>query len=153
MTDTTQNTTSFKVEGQLYTDSMLEPGDAGLFDKQLGELAHVQLRLLAQLGPSSRNHLARKANEADGVAGNSDSNSTPKMANAALRALSAKGFFDEQRKLFSISQSGQDALERYPDSFSPLFIQRELLSFDESKVTTVTRGWGGLKNKLSRRKR
>lgn len=132
---------------------MLEPGDAGLFDKQLGELAHIQLSLLAQLGPLSRNHLARKANEAENGPSPSNSTSGLKMANAALRALSAKGFVDEQRKLFSITQSGQDALERYPDSFSPLFIQRELLSFDESKVSPVTRGWDGLKSKLSRRRR
>lgn len=132
---------------------MLEPGDAGLFDKQLGELAHVQLRLLVQLGPLSRNHLARKATEAEVVTGHSTSSSGLKMANAALRAVYAKGFADEQGKLFSITRSGRDALERYPDYFSPLFIQRELLSFDESKGTPVTRGWGGLKSRLSRRKR
>ncbi len=132
---------------------MLEPGDAGLFDKQLGELAHVQLRLLAQLGLFSRNDLARKATEAEGLDSNSNPNSRLKIANAALRALNSKGFVDEQRKLFSITRSGQDALERYPDSFSPLFIQRELLSFDESKVAPVTRGWGVLKGKQSRRKR
>ena len=132
---------------------MLEPGDAGLFDKQLGELAHVQLSLLAQLGPLSRNHLARKATEAENRPSHSTLTSGLKMANAALMALSAKGFVDEQRNLFSITRSGQDALERYPDSFSPPFLQRELLSFDESKVTPVTRGWGGLKGKLSRRKR
>ena len=132
---------------------MLEPGDAGLFDKQLGELAHVQLRVLSQLGPLSMNQLARNAVEANRVASHSTSISSLKMANAALRALSAKGFVDEQRKLFSITRSGQDALERYPDSFSPLFIERELLSFDESKATPVTPGWGELKSKLSRRKR
>ena len=62
---------------------MLEPEDAGLFDKQLGELAHVQLRLLAHLGPLSRNHLARKAIEADGVTSHSTSTAGLKMANAA----------------------------------------------------------------------
>lgn len=46
---------------------MLEPGDAGLFDRQLGELAHAQLRLLSRLGPLSRNDLAHKATEAEGV--------------------------------------------------------------------------------------
>lgn len=132
---------------------MLEPGDAGLFDRQFGELAHVQLRLLTQLGPLSRNHLARKAIEADGAASHPISTSGLKMANAALRALSAKGFVDEQRKLVSITRSGQDALERYPDSFSPLFLQKELLGFDESRVTPVTRGWDGLRSKLSRRRR
>jgi hypothetical protein len=132
---------------------MLEPGDAGLFDKQLGELAHVQLSLLTQFGPLSRNQLARQAIQVDGVLSDSISKNGLEMANAALRALHAKGFVNEHHNLFRITPSGQDALERYPDSFSPLFIQRELLSFEESKVTPVTRGWGGLKTKLSRRKR
>lgn len=120
---------------------MLEPGDAGLFDKQLGELAHIQLSLLAQLGPSSMNHLARKAIEAVGVTSHSASTRDLKMANAALRALSSKGFVAEHRKLFSITRSGQDALERYPDSFSPLFIQQELLNLEGSTASPVTRGW------------
>ena len=132
---------------------MLEPGDAGLFDKQLGELAHVQLSLLSQFGPLSRNQLARKAIQVDGVLSYSTSNNGLKMANAALRALDAQGFVDEQSNLFSITSSGKDALERYPDAFSPLFIQRELLRFEESKVTPIGRGWGGLRSKLSRRKR
>jgi hypothetical protein len=132
---------------------MLEPGDAGLFDDELGELAHVQLRLLTQGGPMSRNHLARKAVKAAGESRNSSPAGGLKMANAALRALCVKGFVDERKNLFTVTESGQDALERYPDNFSPLFVSRELLNFEEPTVASVNRGWGGLKNKLSRRKR
>jgi len=86
---------------------MLEPGDAGLFVKQLGELAHVQLTLLTQVGQLSMNDLARKANPAKGDAGHSPTKAELKMVNAALRALVSRGFVDERKKLFSISKTGR----------------------------------------------
>lgn len=153
MTDTTQNTTSFKVEGQLYTESMLEPGDAGLFDKQLGELAHVQLGLLLRDGPSSMNQLARSS-----ITGLESSLVTTtkarlRLANASLRVLVSKGFVEENHQVFRISQRGIDALERYPDEFSPLFVQRELLVTSETHESPIKSGWGNLRGKLSRRNR
>lgn len=133
--------------------AMLEPGDEGLFHKQLGELAHVQLRLLAQVGPLSRNQLARNAIKVGGVSGFSSLNEGVELANAALRVLVAKSFVNEKRSLFTITQSGHDALERFPNGFSPLFVQSELLSFDESEAAPVEQGWVVLKSKPSRRKR
>ena len=132
---------------------MLKPGDEGLFDKQVGELAHVQLRLLAQMGPLSKNELARNAIEVEGASSYSSLKEGVKLANAALGVLAVKSFVNEKRNLFTINQSGHNALERYPNGFSPLFVQSELLSFDESTVTPVERGWGGLRNKISRGKR
>ena len=152
MTDTTQNTTSLKNEGQLYTVSMLEPGDAGLFDKQLGELAHVQLTLLMQVGQLSMNELARKASSPKEDAGHSPTKAELKMANAALRALRSKGFVDDRQNLFSITKTGQDAPERYPDQFSKLFVQRELLEISGDVEKPVKSGWGALRHAISRRR-
>jgi hypothetical protein len=130
---------------------MLQPGDAGLFDNQLGQLAHAQLKLLTQGVPLSMNQLASRAYDTLVDFDPSPTKDDLKMANAALRALRSKGFVGEKSKLFIITKTGQDAIERYPDQFLPLFVQRELLNYTDTSFTPVKKGWGNLRERISRR--
>jgi hypothetical protein len=74
------------------------------------------------------------------------------MANAALRALDSKRFVLFNLKHYQVTERGLQALERYPDSFSSLFVQRELLAASNYDQAPVQPGWGGLMNKKSRRR-
>jgi hypothetical protein len=132
---------------------MSQSGDSEVFDEKLGRLAHIQLRLLQIKGPATLQALATQAIElVDDGTSNLTLKESLKMANAALRALDSKRFVIAHMRHYQATQKGLQALERYPDSFSSLFVQLELLAAPNYDQVPVQSGWGGLMNKKSRRR-
>jgi len=132
---------------------MLQSGDSEVFDEKLGRLAHIQLGLLQTKGPATLQALATQAIElVDDGASNLTLKEASKMANAALRALDSKRFILVHLQHYQVTEKGLQALERYPDSFSSMFVQRELLAASNNDQTPIQSGWGGLMNKKSRRR-
>jgi hypothetical protein len=98
----------------------------------VGRLAHSTLLLLKEGEAKSKFELGRFASEhatlKESTSGLDAYLLTAKVANVALGHLVKAGFVTESKKKYSIAESGLDALERYPDVFSPLFVQREMLA-------------------------
>jgi hypothetical protein len=133
--------------------SMLQSGDSEVFDEKLGRLAHIQLRLLQTKGPATLQALATQAIElVDDGTSSLTLKEASKMANAALRALDSKRFVLFNLKHYQVTERGLQALERYPDSFSSMFVQRELLAASNNDQIPIQSGWGSLMNKKSRRR-
>ena len=128
--------------------------DSEQFDAELGILAHCQLQSLKHNGRMTMNALAKRALELPlDASSHLSSNPTLSMANAALRVLANKGFVREKLSYFEITPSGLHALERYPDSFSKLFVERELLNPSETRTPVVSSGWKAFRRTQSRRER
>lgn len=101
------------------------------WQRAMGRLAHSTLLLLQEGGSRTKFELGRFASEyssgKEGPTGLDKSLLTTKLANVALGHLVKAGFAAESKNMYGVTESGLDALERYPDVFSPLFLQRELL--------------------------
>lgn len=101
------------------------------WERAMGRLAHSTLLLLRDGGSRTKFELGRFASEhsagKESAAGLDLSLLTTKLANVALGHLVKAGFAAESQKKYNITGSGLDALGRYPDVFSPLFVQRELV--------------------------
>lgn len=102
------------------------------WEDAIAKLAHATLLLLREGKDRTRFELGRFASEystrANSVSGQGSGLYKPKNANVALKHLVDHGFVDETNKRFRATPKGLQALERYPDVFSALFVQRELLS-------------------------
>jgi hypothetical protein len=102
------------------------------WEAAVAKLAHSTLLLLAEGEAKSKFELGRFAAKHSaarvGVSSEDSSLLTPKVANVALVHLQKTGFVIENQKKFEISAKGLNAIERYPDVFSSLFVKRELLS-------------------------
>ncbi|MEY4989916.1 MAG: hypothetical protein RIS08_142 [Actinomycetota bacterium] len=101
------------------------------WESAMARLAHSTLLLLREGDSKSKFELGRFASEhcrlKDSSSGTDGSLLTLQLANVALGHLVRAGLVKESQRKFSISESGIYALERYPDVFSTLFVQRELL--------------------------